>query len=284
MNIEIAEGIGFCFGVKRAIRMAQEALEKNNATQVYSLGHIIHNNQVVEELLKEGLRPVQNLDGIDRGVVVISSHGASPEIMQQIKAKGLELVDATCPYVTSAQNIVKSLGKDGYSIVILGDSRHPEVKSLCGFADGRAAVIRDEGDVEKTELPSKRIGVVSQTTQSPENYYRVICAICKKEFQEIRAYNTICNDTHVRQQAAAKLARNADVMIIVGGRNSANTKRLYEICSGICADSYHIETADELRKEWFGRKCHVGITSGASTPEEIIKSVKNFIHKEGGMK
>lgn len=277
MKIEIAECSGFCFGVKRAISIAKQALDKNKGKGVYSLGHIIHNSQVVEELSKEGLMSAKDLNGIKEGVIVISSHGASPEIFEQIKAKGFEVVDATCPYVMSAQKIVKSLNEEGYTVVILGDKQHPEVKSLVGFAEDKAIVIKDEKELKGIEMPSGKIGLISQTTQSVENYFKVISEILKKEFLEFRVFNTICNDTKKRQDSAARLAKDADAMIIVGGRMSANTKRLFEICSGICKDTYHIETADELKPKWFKRHECVGIASGASTPDWIINNVKTKI-------
>lgn len=277
MKIEIAECSGFCFGVKRAIGIAKQALGKNRGKPVYSLGHIIHNSQVVEELSKEGLKSIDSLDGIKEGVVVITSHGASPEIFSEIKARGFEVVDATCPYVMSAQKICASLSGEGYTVVILGDSQHPEVKSLFGFAENKAVVVKDTEGVKKENIPSKIIGLISQTTQSTENYSKVIREVLKRDFSEVRIFNTICNDTKKRQGSAAKLARESDVMIIAGGRMSANTKRLFEICSGICKDTYHIETARELKPGWFEGKGQVGIASGASTPDWIIEDVKSVI-------
>lgn len=255
--------------------MAEEALRKNKPKGAYSLGPIIHNSQVVLNLSKEGLMPVKDLNNIKEGVVVISSHGARPEVFEQIKLKGLDLIDATCPYVMSAQKVVRSLSDEGYAVVIFGDSHHPEVESLVGFAGGKAVIVKDEKTLEELDLSSKKIGVVSQTTQSLPNYLKIVSKLLSREFLEIRIFNTICNDTKKRQDSAARLAKKVDLMIIAGGRMSANTKRLFEICSRICRDTYHIETADELKKEWFERKNRVGIASGASTPDWIIESIKN---------
>jgi (E)-4-hydroxy-3-methyl-but-2-enyl pyrophosphate reductase len=277
MKIEVADAVGFCFGVKRAINIAQQALEKNDGKDVYSLGHIIHNRQVVEELAEKGLKSIEELGKIKKGVVVISSHGASPDIFEQIKSQGLEVIDATCPYVMSAQKVVKSLSEEGYTVVIFGDKKHPEVKSLVGFAKMKAIVIKDEQGLDESGEFLKKVGVVSQTTQSAENYLRIISRIIKKGFSEIRVFNTICNDTKKRQESAARLAKDVDVMLIIGGRMSANTKRLFEICSGICPDTYHIETARELKPEWFEKKGCIGIASGASTPDWIIEEVKDRI-------
>lgn len=294
MEVEIAGCCGFCFGVKRAIRLAQEALSaqktaitsgdsKGGAKKVYSLGPIIHNNQVVEELLKEGLAPVTDLSSIENGTVVVSSHGTAPGIFEQIKKKGLDCINATCPYVVSAQRIVTSLSDDDYTVVILGDRHHPEVESLVGFAKGKAIVVKDEAEVEAITLPSKKVGLVSQTTQASDHYRRIIDATLKKEFSEIRIFNTICNDTHARQRSAAQLARAVDIMIIVGGKISANTRRLFEICSQICKDTYHCETAEEVQEVWFEGKGRVGIASGASTPDWIINSIKEKILSIRGM-
>ena len=257
--------------------MAKEALEKNKGKLVYSLGPIIHNNQVVEELFKEGLKSVKGLNEVKKGVVVISSHGASPKVIEQIKNKGFEIVNAACPYVLSAQKIAKSLNDDGYCVVIVGDRHHPEVEALVGFAGGEAIVIKDAEELKKVKFPSGRVGIISQTTQSLENYFKIIYQLLKMPFSEVRIFNTICTDTEKRQKAAAKLAKEADAMIIVGGKMSANTKRLFEICSGICGGTYHIETAKELKKDWIKGKGLIGIASGASTPDWIIEDVKNKI-------
>jgi len=278
-GVEVAECSGFCFGVKRAIRIAKEALEGNKDKNVYSLGPIIHNNQVVEELRREGLKPVEGLDKVKKGIIVISSHGADPEIFEKIRASGLGLVNATCPFVMSAQKIVKALKDDGYLVVILGDKKHPEVKALVGCAGGKAVVIKDEEELRKTRLPSDKIGLVSQTTQTLENYFKVISVVLESEFLGIRIFNTICSDTERRQRSAARLAKEVDSMIIVGGRMSANTKRLFEICSGLCKETYHIETAGELKKAWVKKKSRIGIASGASTPDWIIENVGNSIKR-----
>lgn len=263
--------------------MAQEALEKNSRKGVYSLGHIIHNSQVVEELSKGGLKPIKGLGSVREGVVVISSHGADPKVFEEIKSKGLELIDATCPYVMSAQKIVKTLSGEGYYVLILGDSHHPEVESLVGFTDGKATVIKDEEELKRIELPSKRIGLISQTTQSWKNYLKVVSELLKKEFLEVRVFNTICNDTQKRQDSAAVLAESADIMIIAGGKMSANTKRLFEICSKICKHTYHVETAGDVKMEWFEGRDSVGIASGASTPDWIINDIKTKILSTRGI-
>jgi len=260
MQIKVARRAGFCFGVKRAINIAENALkELKPGDKIYSLGPIIHNPQVVEGLFKKGLQVISGLEKVKSGTVIISSHGAPLETAGDIRKKGMKLIDATCPFVKYAQNIVRGLKKEGYGIVIVGDSAHPEVKALKSIAG--------------KNKNSKKLGVISQTTQSKENYIKEIEKILKQGFSEVKIFNTICNDTSERQLAARRLLEDCDIVIVVGGKNSANTKRLWQICKESGVDSFHVETELELSKDWFnGRKC-VGITSGASTPDLMVKMV-----------
>ncbi|MEI8176593.1 MAG: 4-hydroxy-3-methylbut-2-enyl diphosphate reductase [Candidatus Omnitrophota bacterium] len=277
MKITIAPCSGFCFGVKRAISMAQQALEKNKGKRVSSLGHIIHNSQAVERLSQEGLASVKDVGDIEAGVVVISSHGTSPAVLEDIRARGLEIVDATCPYVMSAQRTVTALAQEGYTVIIFGDDRHPEVRSLVGCANGRAIVVKDIEQLRKVPAIAAKIGLVSQTTQAREEYLLMIAEVLTREFAEVRIVNTICNDTRLRQESAVRLARECDVMIVAGGRMSANTKRLFELCSKICKNTYHVETASELKAAWFENKERIGIASGASTPDWVIEEISTTI-------
>jgi 4-hydroxy-3-methylbut-2-en-1-yl diphosphate reductase len=266
MKIKVARCSGFCFGVKRAINIAKNALKESKpGDKIYSFGAIIHNPQVVEELFKEGLQVISGLEKIKGGTVIISSHGAPLEVTKDLRKKGMKLIDATCPFVKYAQNIVKDLKKQGYGITIVGDSAHPEVKALKSIAG--------------KNKNSKKIGVISQTTQSKENYINEIKKILKQDFSEIKIFNTICNDTSKRQLAARGLLEDCDLMIVVGGKNSANTKRLWQICKESGVDSFHIETELEVKKKWFnGKKC-VGITSGASTPDSMVKKIIERIRR-----
>lgn len=264
MQIKVVEHSGFCFGVKRAINIAEKTLAGSSRknSNFYSLGPIIHNPQVVGELSQKGLDVIEKIDGITKGTVIISSHGAAKDVIRRIKRKKIKLVDATCPFVKYAQDIVKKLKKEDYNIIIIGDRDHPEVKALMSLA-GKAG----------GEGKCKKIAIISQTTQNKENYILNILEVLKNNFNEVRIFNTICNDTSHRQELASRLLKECDVMIIVGGKNSANTKRLYEICKVSGIDSYHIEVASELKKDYFlGKKC-AGIVSGASTPDSIVKSV-----------
>lgn len=269
MQIKLAGHSGFCFGVKRAINIAERTLAaprpRRKNSNFYSLGPIIHNPQVVGELSQKGLRVVDKIDGTINGTVIISSHGAAKDVIRRIKEKRIKLVDATCPFVKYAQDIVRKLKKEGYRIIIIGDKAHPEVKALMSLAGN-----------EERDAKSKKIAIISQTTQSKENYALNVSKIMKDNFSEIRIFNTICNDTSRRQELARGLLKECDVMIIVGGKNSANTKRLCEICKESGVDSYHIEVTSELKEDYFsGKKC-AGILSGASTPDYIVRSV---VHK-----
>jgi 4-hydroxy-3-methylbut-2-enyl diphosphate reductase len=273
MKIKVARCAGFCFGVKRAINIAKNALKDlKSGDRIYSFGAIIHNPQVVEELFKEGLQVISGLEKIKGGTVIISSHGAPLEMIRDLKKKGMKLIDATCPFVKYAQNIVKDLKKEGYGIVIIGDSAHPEVKALKSIAGKTltlTSLINGRGEKNK----ERKIGVISQTTQSKENYINEIGKILKQGFSEIRIFNTICNDTSKRQLATRRLLEDCDLMIVVGGKNSANTKRLWQICKESGVDSFHIETELEVNKKWFNGKKRVGITSGASTPDSMVKKI-----------
>lgn len=258
MRIRVAQHSGFCFGVKRAINIVESIL-KESKDKIYSLGPLIHNPQVVDSLLKKGLYAINNVDNIKKGTVIISSHGSPIGIVREIRKKNLKLIDATCPFVKNAQDIVKGLKKEGFRIIIIGDKKHPEVKALLSLAG--------------KEINSKRIGIISQTTQGKSNYLRGISDILKDDFSEVKIFNTICNDTSRRQESARSLLKECDVMIVVGGKNSANTRRLYEICKVSGVDSYHIEKDSELKKDYFkGKEC-AGVISGASTPDSMVEKV-----------
>ena len=260
MQVKVATHSGFCFGVKRAINIAEKTLNgSTHKRNIYSLGPIIHNPQVVNRLSGRGLKVIDNIDSIKKGAVIISSHGAPKDLIQKIKKKNVKLVNATCPFVKNAQNIVRELRRKDYKIVIIGDRQHPEIKALLSLAGG--------------VVKSKKIGIISQTTQNRDNYLKGILDILKEDFNEARIFNTICRDTADRQALTRKLLKECDVMIVVGGKNSANTKRLYQICKESGVDSYHIEKDSELKKDYFVEKKCVGVVSGASTPDSMVKKV-----------
>lgn len=272
MQIRLAKKVGFCFGVRRAVEMVEEVLKKES--KAYSLGSIIHNKQVVEDLSRKGLKVISGIDEVTGGCVVISSHGISPHVSNAISKRSLKLVDTTCPFVSNAQRKARHLSQAGYRIVIVGDTNHPEVKALVDFAGKKTIVIKDPKGVRRLHLKSdERIGILSQTTQSMDNFLDVVRAIIEAKPKELRIYNTICKDAQERQGAARNLARNVDLMLIVGGRHSANTKRLFDVCKKILDKSYLIETEKDLDDAWFRRVGAVGITSGASTPDWLVRRV-----------
>ena len=270
MKAIVAEGAGFCFGVKRALKMAFEAARKGDGT-VVTLGAIIHNPQVVARLEEEGLHVVRNLDEVEGGTLVVRSHGLPRKVIAEAEAKGMTIVDATCPFVKQAQERAAQLEREGHAVVVVGEEDHPEVLSITGSLEGAATVV--DGTTVLPELPkARRYGVVCQTTQPQEHLSAVVQDLLSKA-REIKVFNTICEATFARQQSALEMAREVDVILVVGGRNSANTRRLWELCRDAGCDAYHIETADELEPKWFEGKEEVGITGGASTPQWIVDDV-----------
>ena len=284
MRLRLARKVGFCFGVRRAVEMAESVLKKEG--KAHSLGYIIHNKQVVEGLSKIGLKVIKSIDEADSGVLVISSHGISPDVAGEISKRSLKLVDTTCPFVRNAQSSARSLGEEGYAVIIVGDVNHPEVKALYDFAGKKAHVVKDAKGLKALKLkPNERIGILSQTTQSMDNFLDVVKAIIDAKPKDLRVFNTICKDAEERQAAARDISREVDLMLIVGGKNSANTKRLFEVCRKILRKSYLVETEGDLKSQWFKDVSVVGITSGASTPKTIVRRVaralKSSVAKNG---
>ncbi|MBR3655062.1 MAG: 4-hydroxy-3-methylbut-2-enyl diphosphate reductase [Elusimicrobia bacterium] len=272
VKITIAKSAGFCFGVKRAIDLAQDIASKNK--DVYTFGPLIHNPQEVARLEKENIKVVEDYSKIDKGVLVLRTHGIPLDIYENLsKKENIKIVDAACPFVKKAQDIIKELSKDSEQIVIVGEKKHPEVVALVSYGKGKCLVVEDKNDVKnvkKTDI----IYIVSQTTQSPKKFEEIVNEISK--ISQVKVFNTICRATFDRQSAAAKLAKEVDVMIVIGGKNSGNTTRLYQICSNI-TKTYHIEDVDEIEPAWFDKVETVGITAGASTPDWIIENIKGRI-------
>ncbi|MGM0547945.1 MAG: bifunctional 4-hydroxy-3-methylbut-2-enyl diphosphate reductase/30S ribosomal protein S1 [Bacillota bacterium] len=278
LEVITSEEAGFCFGVERALDMVLEAAKKNDALNVYTLGPLIHNPQVVERLEKKNVKVASSLAEIDSGIVIIRSHGVAPEVLAKARAKKLKVIDATCPYVKNAQKYAKRLVDEGYQTFIYGDEDHPEVQGIYGASDKKAAIIGEKEDLKSIELKAK-VGLVAQTTKSPESFREIIDLIATK-VKELKVFNTICNTTDVRQSSAKKLAEDVDIMFVIGGHNSANTTRLAEICTVTNTPTYHIETAAEIKKEWLSEKNKVGITAGASTPDWLIREVVQLMNEE----
>ena len=268
LEVLLADYLGFCYGVKRAIKIARENASPDGSS--CTLGPIIHNPQMVERLKTEGVGTVDHLDDLPQGRIIIRSHGVGPDTYDEAESRGLELVDATCPHVKKAQLSANELAEQGYHVVIIGEKRHPEVQSIGEWAGGDADIVETEEEAEKLgSFP--RLGIVSQTTFSGERFKSIVSVLLEKS-RDVRILRTICTATDQRQKAAQELAKKVDVMLVIGGKNSANTTRLAQLCAKICP-THHIETAEELQAGWFENIEKIGITAGASTPDWIIKEV-----------
>ena len=268
MEVILAEYLGFCYGVKRAIQLARESATLPG--KAYTLGPIIHNPQMVAKLGAEGIGLIDNLTDTSKGTVIIRSHGVGPQVYAEAEAKKIRLIDATCPHVKKAQLAAHKLSEEGYKVVIIGEKKHPEVRSILEWAGKEAMVVEDEA--EAAELPSyQKLGVVAQTTFSQQNFQNIVMYLLPKS-HDIRILRTICTATDQRQKAAMDLAGRVSLMLVIGGKNSANTTRLAQLCAAKC-QTYHIETASEIQPGWFDKIEKIGITAGASTPDWIIKEV-----------
>jgi 4-hydroxy-3-methylbut-2-enyl diphosphate reductase len=269
MEILVARQAGFCFGVKRAIKIAEEAA--GHSQEIYSYGPLIHNRQVVAKLAQQGVQPVEDLTDISSGTMIIRSHGVGAQVLADITAKGLQIIDATCPFVKKAQQLANQLQEEGYQVIVVGDKSHPEVTGIVGWTGGQAFVIENAQEIRGLSRFNK-IGILAQTTQPLENFLAIVRELAGKCL-ELRAFNTICHATGERQDAAVDLANQVDIMIVVGGTNSANTQKLAALCQNTTTPTYHIETAQELQQQWFLGKAKMGLTAGASTPDWIIEEV-----------
>ncbi|HOT23100.1 MAG TPA: 4-hydroxy-3-methylbut-2-enyl diphosphate reductase [Thermoleophilia bacterium] len=268
-EIVVARYAGYCYGVERALRLTEEALARVPGP-VATLGPIIHNPSVVRGLAARGVGVVDEVGEMSEGTLVVRTHGVPPEVVAAAHARGLEVVDATCPFVAVAQRKAHDLHEGGYTVVILGEHDHPEVAGLQGFAGGEAIVVAGPADVPVERLRGRRVGVVVQTTQARETLARLAAALAPLA-RELVVFNTVCEATEKRQSAACELAAQVDVVIVVGGRNSANTMRLVQLCRDIQPRTHHIESAGELREAWVTGARRVGVTAGASTPDSEIE-------------
>ena len=283
MEVLLAKTAGFCFGVKRAIDMVYDQVEKGN---VYTYGPIIHNEEVIKDLESKGVRIIHSIDDFDQiqgdGIVVIRSHGVEKSIYDKVKEKNMELVDATCPFVKKIHNIVNQDSKDGRKIIIIGDITHPEVQGIMGWCNGEPVVVDSVESAEKLSFgDDESISVVSQTTFNHKKFNSIVEIFEKKGYNTI-VYNTICNATEERQKEAAFIAKQVDAMIVIGGKNSSNTQKLYEISKKECANTYYIQTLVDLDLATFESVGRVGITAGASTPNHIIKEVHGSMAEDFG--
>lgn len=278
MKIIVAKESGFCYGVSRAYRMAKEAILKTGG-DAYSYGPLIHNQLVVDSLKTEGLKPVEDInDAPDGAYLIIRSHGAPPEIYEKARERNMKIEDATCTFVRKAQVRAIELVEQGYHLVIVGKQGHPEVEGILRHAGSGEVVYSTE---QLNGVRSKKIGVVCQTTMPVEVLQKITSSLLLRS-SEIRVYNTICNATINRQKSAMELAHKVDAMIIVGGKNSSNTRRLYELCHNRNENSFHIEDKSELDSLDLGKFDTVGVSSGASTPNWVLEEIVRDIEQRYG--
>ncbi|MGQ9731972.1 MAG: 4-hydroxy-3-methylbut-2-enyl diphosphate reductase [Candidatus Zipacnadales bacterium] len=270
MEIVVADHAGFCFGVQRSIEMAERALAERNGLQC--LGPLIHNRQVVAELERRGLKVVNSLDEVPKGgAAMIRAHGTGPDTYRTASERQITLIDATCPFVQRAQRAALSLAEEGYQVLVIGEREHPEAQGIVEHSGGRAKVVEEPEELDHLSL-SQRVGVVAQTTQSAQKLVDVVSRLVPC-IRDLKVANTICDATTQRQTAALRVANQVDVMLVIGGRHSANTTRLTELCSATGTSTYHIESADEIDPTWLQDAQAVGVTGGASTPVSAIQQV-----------
>jgi len=270
MKIIVANNIGFCFGVSRAIKIAESTLASKN--NVYSLGPIIHNPQAVDELSRKGLKLLKQLpEKFDRNTtIILRTHGLTAQLQQKLSRAPVNLVDTTCPFVCRAQEIVKKLSREKYQIILLGDKKHPEVESLVSYGNRQTLVVNSLAEVKKIS-PGKKLAFLSQTTQSRQ-LFEQIARYLKKKNPGVKIFNTICQSSANRQEEAVKIARNVDLLLVVGGKNSANTRRLVRVANRF-GPVKQIENYRELKDKWLKNIQTLGIISGASTPKKIIHNL-----------
>src|SRR4030042_2893568 len=278
MKVIDAQGCGFCPGVRNAIKIAQQTLTKRKkGVGVYSLGEIIHNKDVVRQLAASGLKIAKNVEQLSSGTVIIRSHGAGEQQLKQIRKKGLKIVDATCILVKQVQKIAKMLHRQGYKVVIIGDKGHPEVQAVIGSAPD-IAVFGDKTDINNLKK-NQRLGVICQTTQSPEFFAKMIAQIAKTSFSELKVINTLCKEAIKRQTCAVQLCRQVDVMFILGGLHSATTRKLAQLCKKYNTRTFHLQNYKELDKSILFGNNVAGVTAGASTPQWVIDEFVENLRK-----
>jgi 4-hydroxy-3-methylbut-2-enyl diphosphate reductase len=273
VKFEKTREIGFCFGVKRAIDILEKVAQERGGVE--TLGAVVHNQQVLQRLTDIGVRVANSVDDIRGDMVAVSSHGVSPQIEAEIRARHIDIVNTTCPFVHRVQIAARRLARSGFFVIIYGDANHTEVKGVLGWADGKGLATVDEKVIARLDSLPRRLGILSQTTQIPAHFIkfvkRLIDSALTKD-SELRIIDTICHDIRRRQAAALELASRVELMLVIGGHNSANTNRLVELCS-TDTETYLVETAEEIRPSWLHGKHHIGVTSGASTAEPTIDEV-----------
>jgi 4-hydroxy-3-methylbut-2-en-1-yl diphosphate reductase len=276
-KIESAGEIGFCFGVQRAIKMLEKAALENGNLE--TLGAVVHNEQVTRRLNKIGIKVINTIADSHSDTVAISSHGVSPQIEAELRARQVKVIDTTCPFVKRAQMTARRLAEAGFWVVVFGEAQHAEVKGILGWSQGKGIATLDTRPFEESKKIPRRLGILAQTTQIPENFVKFaqdMVGLALVKDSEIRIIDTICHDIRLRQTSSIDLSRKADLMLVVGGRSSANTKRLQELCSEF-TETHQIETAQDIDPAWLKGKKHIGITSGTSTSVQTIDEVVRFL-------
>jgi len=274
MEIIIAKNSGLCYGVKRALNIAKRT-RRESAGKVRTLGALIHNPQVIRDLKIQGIDSIENLDDLREGTVIIRSHGVSPDIHQLLKRKKIRIVDATCPIVKKIQKLVALLAEENQEVIIVGNREHPEIKGLIGFSRGKGIIIENESQVKNLPYRKKR-AVLAQSTQDLFLFEKVAAALIEKT-GELTVYNTICHSTQTRQKSTSQLASEVDALFIVGGKNSSNTNKLYQISKRILSATYFIEQAEQITPKMLRKANKIGISGGASTPPEVLREAADRI-------
>ncbi len=273
VRIQKADKLGLCFGVRRAIKLLKEAAAKYG--EIETLGPVAHNRLLVATLADLGVKPIDHLEQARSKILAITTHGANPAILSELKDHHIRIIDTTCPIVRKAQNAAKELAEAGFDVIIFGDTEHSEVKGLLGWAGDKGIAALSTRQIGKKAKISSRLGIISQTTQTQSDFsqfVRQLVGAVGPEIEEIRIVNTLCKVVQGQQEAAAKLARQSQLMIVIGGNNSANARHLVEICSSL-VETHLVETVDEVRTPWLAGKNHIGITAGASTPDEAVEAL-----------
>ena len=282
MQVKLAKTAGFCFGVQRAVNTVYDQINKafGSGENIYTYGPIIHNEQVVMDLESKGVKVVNTLDEFDdlkKGTVIIRSHGVAKDIYDKIEEKGMSIIDATCPFVKKIHQTVFTKSNEGYEILIIGNDTHPEVEGIKGWCFSKTTVINTEDEAKNFETkPGAKICIVSQTTFNYKKF-NLLVEILDKKLYDIIVVNTICNATNERQVEARHIAKSVDTMIVIGGKTSSNTQKLYEICKEECDSTFYVQTSEDLTKLKLLPSNLIGITAGASTPKNIIEEVQNYV-------
>jgi 4-hydroxy-3-methylbut-2-enyl diphosphate reductase len=273
IKIEKAEKLGLCFGVRQAIKLLKEAANKYG--EIETLGPVAHNRLLVEALANLGIKPINRLDYAQGKILAITTHGTSPAMLAEIKARHIHIIDTTCPIVRKAQNTAKELAEAGFDVIIFGDTGHSEVKGLLGWTGDKGIAALNIKQIDNLGKSPPRLGIISQTTQTQSafiKFIRQLVGMVGPGIEEMRLANTLCKVTQGQQEAAMRLAHRSQLMIVMGGTNSANTKHLVEICSPL-VETHLVETAEEVDDSWLVGKHHIGITAGASTPDEAVEEL-----------